>query len=367
MKKEIKIRCFILSFLLFFSSLSNANDGAFYARGNQLIPINETDITVKKEILTLRKVNNKYIEVTVYYEFFNPREEKKLTVGFEAFSPSGDVDGTPRNAQHPYMRNFKVQLNNQTLPYKIAYVENSQYVKNGLIMSKSLKEVTDNIENVNEVDFFYVYHFNATFKKGINVVKHTYNYDLSGSIDYNYDFEYVLTAANRWGNKQIDDFTLVLDMGDFESFNINKFFFNQANEWKINGTGKTINIKGVKNSLVENDAVKFLIQKGKVVFQKMNFKPKGELFLYSQNYLGIANLDYIPFSYYQEDRINKPRNPLEKNILKNLPYARRGYVFQNPELKKYYEKIDWYIPRPEYIANEQTLTEREKKWLAKWK
>ena len=58
-----------------------ANDGVFYAAGNQLIPITETDISVKKEVLTLNRVGN-HIEVTVYYEFFNPVGEKELLVGF---------------------------------------------------------------------------------------------------------------------------------------------------------------------------------------------------------------------------------------------------------------------------------------------
>ena len=62
--------------LIFISYSSFANDGAFFAKGNQLIPINETQISVKKEILTLKKVRNQFIEVTVYYEFFNPNEDK---------------------------------------------------------------------------------------------------------------------------------------------------------------------------------------------------------------------------------------------------------------------------------------------------
>ena len=33
-----------------------ANDGVFYAQGNHLIPITETDISVKKEVLTINKV-----------------------------------------------------------------------------------------------------------------------------------------------------------------------------------------------------------------------------------------------------------------------------------------------------------------------
>lgn len=343
-----------------------ANDGAFFAKGNHLIPINETDISVRKEILTLKKIRNKFIEVTVYYEFFNPNEDKKITVGFEAFSPSGDVDGTPKNGHHPYMRDFTVELNNSILKYNVAYVSDSLYNKTGKI--KSLNEPNRNdITNVNAVDFYYVYYFEANFKKGINIVKHTYNYDLSGSIDLNYHFEYVLTAANRWANKQIDDFTLIIDIGEFETFSINKSFFKNANEWLINGIGKTEDIKGYKNSSIENDAVKFHLQKGNLIFQKKNFKINGDLFLYAQNYLGIKNLQYIPFSYFQEDSINDPKDDLQRKVLKNLPFARRGYVFQNQDLNDFYKKLEWYIPNPNYAPNAEILTENEKKWIDKWK
>lgn len=357
----------ILLILLILSGYSVfANDGAFFAKGNQLIPINETDITVKKEILTLKKIRNQFIEVTVYYEFFNPKEDKKITVGFEAFSPNGDVDGAPKNGKHPYMRDFTVELNNSILKYDVAYVSDSLYNKNGTIKSLDLAKFDGN-KSGNNVDFFYVYHFEANFKKGLNIVKHTYNYDLSGSIDYNYDFEYVLTAANRWANKQIDDFTLIIDNGEFETFSINKTFFKNSDEWLINGIGKTEDIKGSKNAFVESDALKFHLQKGNIIFQKKNFKINGDLFVYAQNYWGNQDLEYIPFSYYQEDKIAKPKNDLQRKILKNLPFARRGYVFQNQDLNQFYKKMDWYIPNPNYQPNPEILIDGEKKWIEKWK
>lgn len=343
-----------------------ANDGAFFASGNHLIPINETNITVRKEILTLKKIRNNFIEVTVYYEFYNPNDAKKITVGFEAFSPQGDVDGAPKNGQHPYMRDFTVALNNNILNYNIAYVADSLYNQNGIIKSVDLKKFDGNTSG-NYVDFYYVYHFEATFKKGLNIIQHTYNYDLSASIDYNYDFEYILTAANRWGNKQIDDFTLIIDNGEFETFSINKTFFTKADEWLINGIGKSENIKGYPNSFIENDAVKFHIQKGNLIFQKKNFQPKGELILYAQNYIGIQDFGYIPFSYYQTEQINEPESDLQKKILKNLPFARRGYVFQNKELSNYYTQMDWYIPNPNYTPNLEILTNEELEWIKKWK
>lgn len=342
-----------------------ANDGAFYAKGNQLIPITESNISVKKEILTLKKVQNRYIEVTVYYEFFNPDADKKIAVGFEAFSPMGDVDGEPKNGHHPYMRDFTVEVNSKILPYNISYVNDSLYNKNGHISSINLNTF-DGEKSGNYVDFFYVYHFDVEFKKGKNIIKHTYSYDLSGSVNHIYNFEYVLTAANRWANRQIDDFTLIIDNGDFETFLVDKTFFSKADEWLLNGIGKTENVKGNENSLVESDAVKFHIQRGSLIFQKKNFHPQGDLFIYALNYSNTSDLSYIPFTYFFEPSIDNPPTDIQKKILKNLPFARRGYVFQNKDLSDYYSKLDWYIPNPSYIPEVDHLTEIEKLWIKKW-
>ncbi len=356
MKKPLFfIICLAFSFNLF------GNDGAFYAKGNQLIPIKESDIIVRKEILTIKKIRNEFIEVTVYYEFFNPKEEKTITVGFEAFSPSGDVDGAPKNGQHPYMRDFTVELNNKILIYNVAYVEDSLYIQNGKIKSINLNKF-EGSKRGNEVDFYYVYHFNVTFKKGLNIIKHTYNYDVSGGVCYNYEFEYVLTAANRWGNNQIDDFTLILDNGEFETFNIEKTFFENNSDWLINGIGKIEN-----TSEFDKKKTKFHIQKGNLIFQKKDFKPKGELFV-SSNYCNMESnsSNYLPFSYYSQVRIPEPINDFEKKVFRNLPFARRGYVFQNLELKKYFESLDWYIPNSNYIPIIENLNEIEKKWIEKY-
>jgi len=359
-----------LSILFLFTVINQfvfANDGAFFAKGNQLIPIAETSITVQKEILYIKNINHQSIEVTVYYEFFNPGNEKTITVGFEAFSPSGDVNGTPINGQHPYMRDFTVELNDKILGHQIAYVKDDLYAKDGVIKTKSLSEIQGGITNENNVDFYYVYHFDALFKKGLNKIKHTYTYDLSGSVEFAYEFEYVLTAANRWANKQIDDFTLIVDMGDLESFNIQKDFFTDSNDWLINGIGKSVNVKGVTNSLIEKDATKFFIQKGNLIFQKKNFRAVGELFLYNVNYFATAISEYIPFALYFQDNIPEPSSDLEKRILKNLPFARRGYVFKSTELQSYFEKLDWYLSNPNYDGDVERLTANEKAWIERWK
>ncbi|MFT6244744.1 MAG: hypothetical protein ACJA0U_001028 [Salibacteraceae bacterium] len=347
----------IILIILFSSLLATANDGAFFAKGNQLIPISESDISVKKEILTLKKIGHDYIEVNVYYEFFNPNDAKDLIVGFEAFSPSGDVNGAPKNGNHPYMNDFTVDMNGKLLKYQIAYVEDSLYLKDNKVAGVDLDKFEGQKEG-NYIDFYYVYYFNAHFKKGLNIVKHTYKYDLSGGICYNYNFEYVLTAATRWANKQIDDFTLIIEPDELESFQVSNTFFSSSEDWNLVGIGKSYD---------SGKSSTFHIRNGIVVFEKNNFKPAGELYVNSYYCDEGAPYSEPPLSYNsrlvaswflaEDDEV------LNKLILRNLPFARRGYIFKTKKLQEYYENVSWYIPDPNYIPVVAKLTDDEIKLI----
>ncbi len=365
-------------FLLLRCVISNANDGSFRVRGNQLIPMYETDISVKKEILTIRRINSRQAEVDVYYEFFNPKENKELEVGFEALSPQGDVDTKPVNGEHPYIDQFTVTMNDVAIPYKVSIVNDSLYYKNGKYKSMKPDEILKELdESEMDIGFFYVYHFRALFKKGLNIIRHKYVVDLSSSVLENYSFDYVLTAAGRWANKQIDDFTLQIDMGNFQDLTIESTFFKNNGEWKLSGRGKQIE-RIEKRDKGNNDDAEFFIQNGILTFEKKNFKPVGELYMRSyNNYFFDANhaypsdnrfnykRDLLPFSIDSQDQIDTPANELSKTILKNLPFARRGYVFKSPELKAYYEKLNWYNPDPAYIPDLNQLTKSEQEWFKK--
>ena len=328
--------------------------------GNQLVPINETDISVKKEILYIKKTEE-FAEVSVYYEFFNPKDEKEIIVGFEAGIPLGDAGFSPINGHHPYMFDFTVSLNGNFLPYQIAFVKNSTYTKNHKIQNIDPKSLDNDIIG-DELDFQYVYHFKAKFKKGKNIVKHTYRYKLSRGVCYYYDFNYVLTAANRWANKQIDDFTLILDMGDFQTASIRKTFFKNTNEWTFNGIGK----------ITENpDYTNFYIQQGILVFEKKNFVPKGELSVEEESsYCREAGSNQkLIFSLGKNRELGDPteKTPEEKRIIRNLPFARRGYIFKDKTLQDVFKTEDWYQPNPSYVPEVEALTEEEKQLIKTFK
>ncbi len=395
-------RFLILLFCCFSALFTFANDGVFYASGNQLIPITETDISVKKEVLTINRVGD-HLEVTVYYEFFNPVGEKELLVGFEAESPYNGPDPMDFFPKHPHIRNFKVVVNGQSLSFEIAHVERgryddngnyvpSKYYSNGQFQDWTKKQIEDTLIAWNYpggMPIDYVYHFKAKFRPGLNIIQHTYEYDLSFSVGEEYDFPYVLTAANRWANHQIDDFTLNINMGDRESFRIKQTFFEKSTDWTINGIGMAMNCEWTGWDTVTSGVI-FHIQQGGISFHKQNFHPDGELFLVKDHLIvsmwrdwnseqktsdeenlinGIKNqynsLDTAFISGFFEE---SPQFTSEqRRILKNLPFAYRGYAFKNKELKKFFESTKWYIRNPKYKGEMDGFNEKERIWVEFWK
>ncbi len=356
------------------------NDGAYYVSGNQLIPVTETDITVKKEILTIKRKNKKQVEVSVYYEFYNPGNAKQVITGFEAYSPAGDVNPNPRNGQHPNIYDFTVEMNDIQLPYKVAMVRDTMYYQNGKFKAITSEEMKQSMEDYGwmSADFFYVYHFYANFRKGLNIVKHTYTCDLSGSVDYSYSFDYVLTAAMRWANKQIDDFTLIVDMGEFQSFYIDNTAFGGHPEWTAKGRKLSITTDDYIDYSSDDEQrrmrTNFLIRSGQVIYKARNFKPKGELAI--RSFRAIAFTPQ-PFDYKEspsisftlmdvEDYTIETTDETSKRILKNLPFARRGYVFSSRDLQEYYSEQIWYNPDPNYKAELSGLPKEEQEWVMRY-
>ena len=385
-------RFFALLSLVLVSLLSaRANDGVFYAQGNQLIPITETDITVQKEILTINRIGKTdWVEITVYYEFFNPTgKTKTVLVGFEAASPY-PYEGLGDFPEQPNIRDFNVIMNGQALSYRVAPVASEQfeydktstavppYYVNGKVQGMTKKQCEDAVKEADEFyyPFDYVYHFNAEFKPGLNTVQHTYRFLMSSSVDMNYTLPYVLTAACRWANHQIDVFTLNINMGDAESFAIYPYFYKTAKEWTLSGVGKTdITPFGGEES------VRFHIREGGITFHKMNFKPEGELFIFQENawwsvyndegaisstsIVSAAKEFYYDWTFLLEEEVQS--TPADARILRNLPFAHHGYVFKSKDLQKYFESTNWYIPNPDYAADMTALTEKEQQWVNYWK
>ena len=396
-----------------------ANDGAYYSNGNHLIPITETTIRVQKEILTITRIYDSINEwgslfkVNVYYKFFNPGEAKDLIVGFESSSPDGNAyDGSLDEAfaGQPFIYDFNVVMNGKPLSYQLAHVpyqyegdyqfdyskKTEDYYRNGQIQDMTKEQYSKSMAGIFEDEeeyldwfgylFYYVYHFNAHFDEGLNTIQHTYLFKGASFVMMDYLFDYILTAANRWANNGIDDFTLVLNMGDHTSFTVQPTFFTSASEWTFNGKGK-VGSRLMMTGMCE-DCPMFHMQSGSLVFHKKNFHPEGELHiekdaLYIFNYLsyeedGLSVDDVEDFvnilktEYYNLYLdVEMPFKTTkftdeQKRILKNMPFAYRGYVFKSKDLQNFFESTEWYVPDPDYKSDMTKLHRSEKEWVQFW-
>lgn len=366
------IQRFLMIIMGFFSLFAHANDGAFYASGNHLIPIQENNIALKKEVLTLDWQAGGIL-VRVEYILDNPDTARNLLVGFEAKFPEGDADIEPKKTGNPYITNFSVVMNGEMLDHQVAIIESSddlrEYYKNNPIKPVDLKEIEEAWAGRME-DFRwagkYVYYFEAPFKKGRNSIIHEYFFENSASIGVPFDMHYILTAANRWAGEEIGDFMLIINGVENKVFYMTQSFFESPDEWEMKGETKIL------PSLLSDEGkmVRFKPESNEIRFHKNNFTPQGELeiFVFDKRYFRE------PFDY-REHRLdsfihseyplifNRAYDEESHRILRNLPFAARGYTFKTHYIQHYYDGMDWYKPNPDYVINLNELTPEEKQWL----
>lgn len=357
-----------------------ANDGVYTGSGSSLMPSHESQISIRKELLTIKRVGMS-VHVNVLYEMFNPGREKTATVGFEGSAPIGDVTNAPVKGEHPFIRDFTAVVNGQDVNHEMSYLSHIESAKDDTARKRyTLQEVEDAVANEEDGPFVdYVYTFTARFVPGVNTISHSYVHELSHGAGLGYGYSYILTAANRWANKQIDDFTLILDMGPLERFYVDKKFFSGSTGWKIIGKGSLKQRPSVDVNEDRNQPGKLwiTIESGFVEFRAENFHPKGELEITRPSYEG-QRFDFseitdecngieemLMYSLSDEPGL-KGLDLTEKQIqiYEALPYARRGMVFTKAFIQRYYERCtDWYVRNTRYKPKQQDLLPEERAWL----
>ena len=213
-----KIRIFLLFCLMFiFCTNLLANDWEFGSEGGHIVPMNVSNIAIKSEKLhfKLEKVKGEYgpvneMLVTVRFVFDSPEAGEKY-IGF--ITPEG---GNEEWDEVNHFKNFRTVVNGKsvnTVSYRLTdFVPKD--VKKLEEVKKYFKEY-DEEKAKEEADYYkrsYVYYFKANFKKGENVIEHSYRYDGSGGVGYN-DFNYVWSTISKWKNQKVDDFEVIVEPG----------------------------------------------------------------------------------------------------------------------------------------------------------
>lgn len=226
--------------------------------------------------------------------------------------------------------------------------------------------------NVKTKEFYayaHVYYFEATFQPGKNKIHHTYKY-LAGLGQYDiFTIKYWLKPAMRWNGSKIDDFTLRISAESTAKYltlsgPFDKGFFRFAS-----GTGKT---------RISKYGREFVIRNGVLEYNCKDFEPKEDLLIKSMdNYICKDEQgnskdhklgEFYDRSYYfWMPIIYGDVDDWGNRILRNLPYASRGYVFKDKKLADYFSQFYWYMPDPEWKASQANFTEWERDAVKRFK
>ncbi len=376
--------------------MASANDGVFFVNGNQIVPVHETDVAVTKEVLTISICDDGFASVDVLYEFTNRGNAKVVDMGFEAQAPYNSGENLLGKKGHPNIQNFTVTMNGQSLTYSTCLVRAGSEETSTDFKPLNMQEWRQpNSDNADEEDWgnnlinkktkediycSMAYLFKANFKAGKNVVHHTYRFQMSVGVYSTFEVPYWLLPAMRWANHQIDDFTLRI-----QAKNTAKQFFLfddglwDGAAWTVTeGKGKVH--KYVRPDDSEMKYYEFSLRNATVEWHKQNFRPSSNFSINS----GDAILFYPEENFklgrfYDRNALvldprgwnNAPSKVDDKDaeglssarILRNLPYANRGYVFKDQKLQAYFNSLWWYMPDPTWKQDTSDFTEQERTYI----
>ena len=377
MRKFFKfIFCFLF---ILIATVSFSNDWEFSSRGENIIPIETSQVSIKKEQIKMKIVNDG-MDVKVKFIFDSPISEEKI-IGF--ITPEGGFDD--ENYQwdgEMHFKNFTTVVNGKTVKSNVE--KRKDFYKKNLLSKEEMQKY-----NVEKYKDSYIYYFKANFVKGENTVEHSYNYSGSYGVGY-IDFQYVWTTISKWKNKKVDDFELIIEPGtSFVSLPYTFWKNERKVNWEIVGEGKidtavqTITDSNTKEKKVLK-RVYARLKSGYIRYKTKDFAPDNEFLI--EEIKNIAN--YYPFektekgyifldessdynfwlccyvtepyskekygtyeNYKEELKLSKNKeeqlkelSDKELEILRNYPFALSGYDFSRKDLKDYFSQFIWYYP-----------------------
>ena len=356
------IRLRMTAILLVICLSIKANDGTYLSRGSIIYPINETKISLVKEILSF-SCADRVSQVNIYFEFNNPEQtERKVLIGFQAPYPGGDLQYRSRFTSKTQISNFKILKDGEILPFKLKAAKCEDC------------ELKDTSEFVVDETFsgIYVYLFEVSFKPGINIINHSYDFPASNRVMRNEFYNYILKTGSKLANGSINDLTVQIDMGKNSYFYVSDVFPNTA-KWTIIGSGLVTN-KYFTDYKYSSRMVRILSGKLEITIKNFKLAENLEFGNMNDNSFIIYQLDTnrlaknifnamyslkTNFKYNPEFTYNKE----DLRILRNYVYAQHGYTFKSKDLQSYCSQFGWYLPDPNLALDKIRLTDKEKKFI----
>tara|TARA_B100001115_G_C15444061_1_gene208786 strand:- start:35 stop:517 length:483 start_codon:yes stop_codon:yes gene_type:complete len=135
----------------------------------------------------------------------------------------------------------------------------------------------------------------------------------------------------------------------------------------------------------ENGSLHVRTKEAPLVYKQKDFRPKGELMIWgSHNEYSSEQGFYKYYSvlsdtgvfdikehalwyafHHHKDDLRFAKDKFTLQVLRNFPFAIRGYAFKNKKLRNYYRGYAWYQPDPSLMMTAADLPEDELKWIYK--
>ncbi len=153
----------------------------------------------------------------------------------------------------------------------------------------------------------------------------------------------------------------------------------KGHEFKIvKGVGKVRNGFNYNSfiKLEKTEIVEAVVRDGIVEMNCKDFKPTDDLILNAADCLRVPGNEYGTddkysgladyyeregcfTSYMTEQSAMEKGGEWEKKVLRSLPYANRGYIFEDKKLQEFFEKKWWYMPDSSYVPSTDGFTDHE--------
>ena len=311
---------------------AGANDTVVYGAGADVYPIENAQVAMAKETLTIEQIGPwrgavRGWRVTVRYEFQNTSDQAlKLQIGFPeqcGIEPGGEAPETEGNAcRVPGLHDFTTRVDGapRTVAVKRFKAEKS----------RALPHRT----------FGRLHTFEVVFAgKQRRVVEHTYWVGGYADSSMGSGVEYILQTGALWAGP----------IGTLDIEVISKTKHGRV------GYGSGV------------DALPPPVFEGwrdgtyQIRWALKRYEPKADLDIYlsspaaRETFIELQDLMSAVATDAKATLAGKTKEALR--VLRNLPHAIQGYRFQNAALRAHFAKTPWYVPRadfdPQWISAEE--------------
>lgn len=376
MEENLNVRrVMFLGLLCVVACSVHANSGAFMNAGDNLLPLETTQVELRREVLEfhVHRIDNDPgapgVVVNVLFEFFNPAELEVVTVGFV----------TPVSAFRPpaELQNLSISVNDTDV---------------APTFSQATTVTAGANPSIDEDDLVYV--FDAEFPAGVTTMR--VEYHISGWHDGANCWRmrgapYRLSTGTTWANGQINDFTLVVRTEEPEIFMVPNDLGQGWLGFEVEGNGRTVAgaivpsfAQGSVRSTGDEPLTVYL-DGGQLVGRATNFVPEHDMTILRFSPISdrifyswaaspavrdeIWSLAFFRVVWCAEaDRSMESLRSLdltaaELRIFRNILFAKHGYVFQSADLRAIFEPLVWYLPDPNVLGTAEILNAEDRELL----